>query len=70
MTKVITIFSCANDLHNIAIIRWRIAGADLLELGALELLREEAGEPVRVRGHLDGDLSLEPCARPRPYHFG
>ena len=26
MTKVITIFSCANDLHKIAIIRWRIGG--------------------------------------------
>ena len=24
MTKVITIFSCANDLHKIVIIRWRI----------------------------------------------
>ena len=25
MTKVITIFSCANDLHKIVILRWRIA---------------------------------------------
>ena len=26
MTKVITIFSCANDVHKIVIIRWRIVG--------------------------------------------
>ena len=26
MTKAITIFSCANDLHKIAIVRWRIGG--------------------------------------------
>ena len=26
MTKVITIFSCANDVHKIVIIRWSIEG--------------------------------------------
>ena len=28
MTKAISIFSCANELHKIAIIRWRIAAAN------------------------------------------
>ena len=39
MTKVITIFSCANDVHKIVIIRWRIVVVE----GRLKLLELRNG---------------------------
>ena len=71
MTKVITIFSCANDVHKIVIIRWRnVAHAVDLEVAILRVDDRElraGGErerdhnvaldelPVALEANVDGE---------------
>ena len=41
MTKAITIFSCANEPHKIAIIRWRIGWGRFVVVRANVAIREK-----------------------------